>query len=205
MSDGNNDNDNDNNNNNDSTSDWRDALEDLKSHERLSGIKSLKDLAKAYIDSSSNVTLPASVDEYKIPENVKIKGLRSMALANKFTQDQLNGLIKFHEEAANKTLQTTKEKRTAAEASLKQEWGDKYDSNLALARKALEYFDKDKQLTEQLKSAGMANDPQIVRFLHKLSGTLKEGRFIGDDGNPPKPKKSKAQILFPNHSSESDS
>lgn len=184
----------------DNQEDWKTTLGDLAKHERMTGINSLQDLAKAYVESPSLPKLPTKVDEYTLPDTVKIEGLRTMALENKFTQEQLDGLIKFHDGLASKALKDEKERRTKAEEKLKTEWGDKYKANLELAKKALKHFDGEQEgIADLLKNSGMANDPKIIKFLHKLSGTLKEGEHIGDDGNVKKPEKSIASRLFPNH------
>lgn len=183
--------------------DWRTDLGDLAKHEKLSGFKSAKELAKAFVDSPEPVTLPQSAEEYKVPEAVKIKGLRKMAHKNKFTQTQLDGLLEYHNSVTSETLEQIKEKREKAASELKTTWGNDYDKNLDLAKRALKHFDsKEGEVSKLLTEAGMGSDPRVLKFMHKLGGTLKEGSFMKDDGNVKKPAKSVASRLFPNHPAE---
>lgn len=177
---------------------WKDQLGDLVSNDRLSGFTSIRDLAKAYVDLPPPAKVPESVDGYKLPDTVRIEGLRSMALDNKLTQEQLEGLIKFHEGLTKKSLEDVKNQRTKAEQKLRDEWGDEYDNNLKTAKGILK-SEAGKEISELLKTSGMANDPKVIKFLHTIGMTMKEGGHIGDDSNVRKSNKSRAERLFPNH------
>lgn len=180
--------------------DWRQGLGELAGHDRIVGFKSTKELAEAYVNSPKPRKLPASVDEYKVPEEVKIKGLRSMALANKISQDQLDGILKFNRDLSSKTLQSRQEQHTKDVKALKDEWGDKYDSNLKLAKKALKQYDsEDESVSKLLKAANMSDNPSVMRFMHKLGKALGEDTFVESSGNVKKGKASLAERLFPNH------
>lgn len=204
MADDNNTDDNNNTNasanSSNSTVDWRESLGDLSKHERISGFKTTKELAQAYIDSPLPRKLPESVDGYTVPQNIKIKGLRKMALENKISQNQLDGILAFNKELTDQSLNDIKERRKGEVQKLKEEWGNDYDKNIKVAEKALKHYDtEDGSISKLLKNNNMKDNPTIMRFMHKLGSSLKEDSFVGDSGNVKKPKSSLASRLFPDH------
>lgn len=182
---------------------WRDQLGEFASHERVRGFKSLKEMAEAYVSSPTPPQLPESHEGYTLPEKTKIEGLRKMAYSNKLTQEQLNGVLKFNEDITKKAVETINEQRRNAISSLKKDWGDDYEANIKDAQLALKSLDTDGEMTKFLKTSGMSDDPRIAKFLHKIGGTMKEGGYIGSDGNIKKKPKSPASRIFPNHNPKS--
>ena len=63
-----------------------------------------------------------------------------------------------------------------SESTLRQEWGDKYDINLSIARKAAEKFD----IMEDVKELGLGNSAQVIKMLHTLSDHIGEAKLTGD-------------------------
>lgn len=180
--------------------DWRQGLGELAGHDRIVGFSSAKELAEAYINSPKPLKLPTSTDEYTLPKEVKIKGLRSMALSNKMSQDQLDGILKFNQDLTSKALQSRQEQQAKDIKTLKDEWGDKYENNIALAKKALKHYDsKDEDVSKLLKMGNMGDNPAVMRFMHKLGESLGEDSFVSNSGNTKTTKASIAERLFPNH------
>lgn len=67
-----------------------------------------------------------------------------------------------------------------AEKQLKEEWGDKYEGNLNIARKAIIHFggDKVKELTEAIDRSGIGDDPVFIKFMYEIGKNLVEDNFI---------------------------
>lgn len=179
---------------------WRTDLGELASNERIAGIKSVRELAQAYINAPQAPKLPNSKDDYQLPEKIRIKGLRQMAHENKMTQAQLDGLLKFNEAVTKAALEQRNARVNNDIAKLKEEWGDNYEAHLKQAERALSKMDFDEGTVQKLLSeAGMAKDPRILKFLHKVGKTLGEDTFINSEGNAKMPSSSLAKRLFPNH------
>lgn len=63
-----------------------------------------------------------------------------------------------------------------SESTLRHEWGDKYDVNLSIARKAAEKFG----IMEDVKELGLGNSAQVIKMLHTLSEHIGEAKLTGD-------------------------
>jgi hypothetical protein len=75
--------------------------------------------------------------------------------------------------------------------------GDKFDANLALAKKALDAFG-DATLVELLNTSGLGDHPGMFRMLVKVAQAISEDNFV-PGGTPPPEKKSHAAVLFGEH------
>ena len=181
---------------------WKEELGDLASDERFSGFNTVKELADAYANAPKPRKLPNSPEEYQLPENVQVKGLRSMAHSHRLSQKQLNGILEFNSGITKKAQENIRKQQEAAIKQLKEEWGDDYDTNLANAKKAVAHFDKDGELAEFLQKTRAGDNPKVLRFMHKLGKTLEEDGFMKGDDNVRKPNKSLAARMFPNHKSQ---
>ena len=179
--------------------DWKEALGDLASDERFKGFNTVKELADAYAKAPKPRKLPNSPEEYTVPENVKVKGLRAMAHSNRLSQKQLDGILEYNNRITSNAQEAIKNQQAAAVAQLKEEWGDKYEENIAKAKKAVSHFDKDGELTEFLQKTRAGDNPKVLRFMHKLGKSLDEDGFMKGDDNVRKPSKSLAERMFPNH------
>jgi hypothetical protein len=61
---------------------------------------------------------------------------------------------------------------------LKQEWGDKYQANIELARSVVAKFG-DEQFTRYIEESGLGNDPRLIKMLAKAGMGLMEDRATG--------------------------
>lgn len=183
--------------------DWKQELGDLGTHERIANVGSVKELAERVVNTPTLPKLPESVDGYKVPETVKIKGLRTMALNNKLTQEQLDGVLKFNNEATTTAVNNLRQERLKAVDKLKSEWGDKYDEHLNIAKRAFTHFDDEEgTMNKFLKESRAGDNPTVLRFMHRVGKLLQEdGHFQSDDRTTVKGKSAAAR-LFPNHPSK---
>lgn len=95
------------------------------------------------------------------------------------TQEQAAGLYAEHiqyfaglneQVSANADQQYERDVQT-----LKQEFGEAFDQNIAAANNVLKKIDGGDKVTELLKNAGLANDPTMVKFLYGVA------KSFGDD------------------------
>lgn len=213
------------------TQDWRASLpDDLKQEKSLSSFKDVATLAKSYVHAQKSLGSripipdptnaealneiytklgrPESPDKYEIQ---RVEGLNyNEALESKILE-QAHRLGLNHQQASelvNWTAQDHAESvaalRESTEQTLKQEWGQAYDKNIALAQRGLRAF-ADKELLELIDSTGLGNHPAMIRLAHSIGSALGEDSAIGSGGtgNTMTPADAKSQIgrimADPNH------
>lgn len=98
------------------------------------------------------------------------------------TQQQVDGVLSNYVEYAGKQFQgvTVQRQTQAAEstAALRKEWGADYDANLRSAEMALGNLGDD-ALKKTIMDSGLHNNLQFVKFLHTISGLMKEDPISG--------------------------
>lgn len=180
--------------------DWKKDLGDLGTHERIAKVGSVKELAESVINTPPPRKLPATVDEYKLPENTKVKGLRTMALKNQLSQEQLDGILRFNTDATKAALADIRAKQQEAIGKLKTDWGDKYNEHVNLAQRAFQHFDDETGSMKQFLTESRAGDnPTVLRFMHNVGKMLQEDGYLKSDDRTVDKGKSAAARLFPNH------
>lgn len=139
-------------------------------------------------DSPDGYKLPADI---KMPEGIKLDDAK-LAKANAALHKA--GLTpKQHEHVMRYYAETLGEQFTAEEASrkqayetgintLKQEWGDKFDANVDVAKSVLKKFGAP-ELIERLNTSGFGNDPVLVKMLNQIGSLLLEDNARGGDGH----------------------
>ena len=79
---------------------------------------------------------------------------------------------------ASKATKTSQENaRLQAEATLKAEWGDKYDSNLDLAKATVTKFGDEALMTYINEQGG--NDPRLIKTLSRIGAAMMEDKSRG--------------------------
>lgn len=122
-------------------------------------------------------------DDLELPEDMsledeQLEAFRQKAFELELPPEKAKELVKweaerqaeardaFHKDVERKREETTK--------TLRKEWGDDFDANVRLMRKALATFG-DEEFTEYLDESGLGNDPRMVKAF------LKIGQAIVDD------------------------
>lgn len=120
----------------------------------------------------------------------------------KLTQEQAQKLVSFRA----KEVQAEEKARIEAHTQQGIEWekearsdkeigGDKFDENLAHAKKALDtYFAP--EFKALLNDSKLGNHPEFIRGLYKMGLTLREDN-PGAGGQPPTSKKTITDLLYP--------
>lgn len=135
-------------------------------------------------------------DTVKFPDGMVIDDAKKARAFERFHKsgllpNQVNDVMGFYAEVLTEasTAEATAKQQAHANgiAELKKEFGDKLDGVVAMA-KAVISSSGDDAFTEFLETSGLANDPRMVRFLHKIAqavgeDTLRGGRPIIPEGD----------------------
>lgn len=117
---------------------------------------------------------PESADAYEIgaPEGMKISD-DELAAYKKVAHEA--GLTKrqakhLHDWNMGRHIERAKQQQAGID-QLRQEWGDKFETNFEGAKRALNAV-ADKPTIERLAATGLLNHPDSIRFFHSLSGKI---------------------------------
>lgn len=156
---------------------WRDSLpEDIRGHERLTGFKSVDELAKAYAEASLAPAVPEA-SAYKVPENFPIKDIGDWASKAKLTQEQLDSIFELDKQLTTLSSQNLAKAYDEGLKQLFTAWGDKKDENLSAAKQVIKTFDTDGSLSKLLNETKAGNHPTVVNFFAQLGKKL-----LSEDG-----------------------
>lgn len=133
---------------------------------------------------------PEKPEAYTLPEDVKFEdgvklddakfnNLRKVFHDEGFTPRQAQAMLRTYVGSLN---ETTKEMRAREEAEatkaateLKQEYGDKFDENIALSRAVLAKVGSP-ELIEYLNTSRLGNNPHLIRAMVKVGNMITEDR-----------------------------
>ncbi len=122
--------------------------------------------------------------EYAGPENLAekfqtddetINAFRKIAFEQGYTPTQFKAATDFYNGILTKSADGFPTSESTEEL-LKKEWGEKYEGNIASARKAVTHFSNGNDFSEWLDESGFGNLPQMARFLTSVGMTLGESR-----------------------------
>jgi hypothetical protein len=163
--------------------------------QRLIGAKRLVAPQDSWGESQWNefydgIGRPKTPTDYKLPdvkleEGVALDDTRKAAtLAHLhklgLTQRQATGVLEHYLNSVNEDVKSTRTKvsaaSTSAEAALKQEWGDKFDTNLDIARSVIKKFGGEQatEMSAWLEASGLGNNVNLVRLFHKIGSEFQE-------------------------------
>lgn len=134
---------------------------------------------------------PESPDKYEFKASEKhdaefLKSFKEVAHKSGLLPKQVENLYNFYGEVEKKQQemqQIQMQKVVEANiAELKKEWPDSdYDKNLGIAKKAVDQF-LGEEGKKWLNESGVGNDPQMIKFMHKLGVAMSEDRIKGEGG-----------------------
>ena len=151
-------------------------------------------LAKSYAETVTKIpVVPAKADDYKaeLPKDFPVDEVDSrlqkeLAKNLGLTQAQYEGIVKHDLSRFSRVADEMAKTVEVAKATLTKEWGgpQKFEANLAMARKAAEAF-----FGDALKNHDLGNDPALIKGLYKIAtklseDTLKSGSGSGADSRP---------------------
>lgn len=142
-------------------------------------------------DASANApAAPAQPEAYELtaPEGYPADGLPAL---NKLCRD--NGLTKAQGEAVLKYLHTNYTAWQESQAAQVKKWGeeiradkdfggDKFEANVADARRGLATFDEDGSIRAMLEATGYGNHPAVLKIFARVGKALGEDKLHGGGG-----------------------
>ena len=75
--------------------------------------------------------------------------------------------------------------------------GDAFNTNISVARKAIDTFGSEK-LKEAMESSGLGNHPEFIRFAFKVGKAISEGTFVKSGASGGSHPADAAKQLYPN-------
>lgn len=145
--------------------------------------------------------------EFSFPDEVEVdqeavQTFKEWAKDHKLSQKDAQDLVDLNTDLMSKQYEKNQQSYSemvsgwADEARSDKEFGgDKFDDNVAVAKKAMEAFGTE-ELSEALDLTGAGNHPEIIRFFYKVGKAIVEDGMVA--GTPSKEKESDpAKILFP--------
>lgn len=115
-------------------------------------------------------------DEFK-------KGFIDKAHAQGLMPQQAQEMFNYwNGEVSTATEESSKRSQEAIDESinsLKKEWGNGFDKNLAVAQQTINQF-ADQDFKDYLTESGLTHDVNIIKFLNKIGGALNEDTFKRD-------------------------
>jgi len=105
------------------------------------------------------------------------KAFRQFAHEQGLTNAQAKSIFDLYHSRVTDTYQkleqARKEAREQAETRLKGEWGDKYDGNVELAKRAVRHFG-DEDFNRFLDASGFGDNPALIKVFHKIAQAVSE-------------------------------
>lgn len=159
-------------------------------------------------DSSESSEQAADYTDFVVPEGIVLESetlaeFKAMAKGIGLKQEQAQGLT----DLAIKLSQKWDEKQQSAKSEQIKIWdesaradkelgGDKFDTNLAVAKKALDNF-ATPELKELLNTTGIGSNPDVIRMFYRIGKSISEDSAIPGTKSPSSIKTA-AQVLYPN-------
>lgn len=175
--------------------------DDLKGNETFTGYKTIGDMARAYLDTSGKVAelegkaaatqRPEKPEDYifpaaQLPEGVKPNGemeawYRSTAHELGLSQEQAEGLFKKFNDmqisAVTMDVQNREKARVEAVDALKKEWGQAYDENIEVMKRAVTQFGGD-DFKAFMDESGLGNNPVIIKTFVAIGKAMGEDKWL---------------------------
>lgn len=153
--------------------------DDLKDNPEFQGMKTPGELAKEYLSLKEKTPkVPSDPKEYELDDEAFAKFAHDTGLTKEAAKK-----VKEHYDAQRQKEQEQRAKQDTEKArevreQFKTEWGDKYDENLLVVKKAL----GEEALKELETDTVLGNNPALVRRLLYLGKAISEDRLSGAAG-----------------------
>ena len=163
-------------------------LEKLLGHEKVPVPKGPED-TEGWARYSKAFGIPEKADGYKLDDVNLPDSMKGMTIdkakfaevvhANKLTPAQAQGLWKVYNDINAQTftqhMKAQETKMNELVTSLKNEWGDAYNTNVQLGQSVINKF-SDSQETNDYLTAALSQDARGIKFLAKLGEQFSENK-----------------------------
>lgn len=155
-------------------------------------------------------TEPVEYADFVVPEGVMLdqalttefKSLaKDMGLKQEQAQQLTDMAVKLSQKFADSQQQAITDQRTAWEGEAradKEFGGEKFDENLAVAKKALDAL-ATPELINLLNATGLGSNPDMIRAFYRAGQLLSEDSLVSGTKAPVTGGKTMAQKLYPDH------
>jgi hypothetical protein len=158
--------------------------EDLRGSEQLKGFDSAEKLARAHIETLGKLpVVPDKPEAYTLtipeghPVNPELVGqFQKWAHEAGLSQDQAAKIGQNYIAAEAAIIAQMQKADNEAQAAIKTEWADKFDSNLAVAQKAVVQFCTPEE-QKFLEESRLGNNPVLVRMFHRIGQAMSEDKL----------------------------
>lgn len=191
---------------------WHDSIQDegLKAFISGKGFKDAGEAAKALQDLEGKTAVPESPEAYQLPvpegqdaafateaakwmHEAGVPAEQAQALATKWNE---------YAAAQQQAADLAREQQGEADlATLRKEWGQQFDSNAELGRRAVRTFGVEADAIEKISSA--LGDAETLRLFSRIGKHLGEGTLTPEGGDrggaasPADPEAARAARMFP--------
>jgi hypothetical protein len=132
--------------------------------------------------SDTSDDIPESPDGYdlQVPDGMRadqelLTQFKGVAHELKLSKDQAQKLVEFEAARVKAQNENLGKQLNEWNEQIKQDWGNKYEENLAAGKKALEAYDKSGEVSHLLFQTGMGSNPAVCNFLVAIGKDLGEG------------------------------
>jgi hypothetical protein len=157
--------------------------EDLRASEALKDFDSAEKLARAHLETLGKMKPPESPDAYELnfPKEFPVdqefvKQAKAWAHQAGLSKIQFEAFAKPYIEAQLKALTDLNAQDKQARDAIMKEWGDKHDSNLEVARKAVMQFCSKEEMA-WFDTTGMGSNPVLVKMFHRIGQAMSEDKL----------------------------
>ncbi len=130
------------------------------------------------------------LDKPELPEGMPysdeaVQAYRGLAHQVGLNDSQAKSLFELHNKMAIESFKADNEARQKAQneavEGLKKDWGDGYDANIELAKRALKKFGGD-NLTKFLDESGAGDNASVLKAFHAIGEAISDDAGSGPDG-----------------------
>lgn len=158
---------------------------------------------------------PAKVEPPAAPEKYELKAPEGQAL-DASVLSKFEGVARelgLTQDAAQKLVETMAPQMQQAQQALfnaqREQWktdsrndkefgGEKFEANMAVAKKALDAFGTP-ALKNMLNESGLGDNPDVIRFFHNVGQKLSSAAFVPSGNNSNAAPVDYAKALYPSH------
>jgi hypothetical protein len=164
--------------------------EDLRGSEPLKAFESAEKLARAHLDALAKIpVVPDKAEAYQltIPDGHPaseqlVNQFKGWAFEAGLTQEQVARLGANYMAAEASIINQMKQADAEAQQAIRTEWGDKFEANTEVAKKAVLQFCT-KEEVEYLNESRLGNNPTLVRMFWRIGQAMSEDKlFQGGPG-----------------------